>query len=71
MAEQNFVIRYLRGCPMHCDVLGFWIEPHGPLPQLKKGLKKLLQKSAAIYCHCKRRALRVCSFLCVCPAQLP
>ena len=61
MAKQNFDIRYLRGCPMHCDVLGFWIEPHGPLPQLKKLLKTLLQESAAICCpqgchHCGKKA---------------
>ena len=43
-------------------------EVHAPA---KKVLKKLLQKSAAICSHSKRRALRVCSFLCVCPAQLP
>ena len=46
------------------------LAPGVPAPA-KKVLKKLLQKSAAIYCHCKRRALRVCSFLCVLPARLP
>ena len=46
------------------------MAPGVPAP-VKIVPKKFLQKSAAICYHCQRRALRVCSFLCVCPAQLP
>ena len=46
------------------------MAPGVPAP-VKIVPKKFLQKSAAICCHCQRRALRVCSFLCLpCTAAL-